>query len=50
MKKQTFTREEVLDLIITAFRDCVDTGGDDYAKEFFVADDYLLKLDKENDK
>lgn len=46
MKKETFTRKEVLDLIVEAFYDGVNTGGDDYAGEFFIADDYLLKFDK----
>lgn len=50
MKKQIFTREEVLELIIEAFGDGMATNGDDYDREFFVADDYLLKFDKENNK
>ena len=47
MKKETFTREEVLDLIAEAFWDGVRTDNDDYAGEFFIANDYLLKFDKE---
>lgn len=50
MKRETFTREEVLKLIDEAFWDGVYTDNDEEAGEFFIADDYLLKFDKENDK
>lgn len=47
MKKQNFTRNEVLDLINEAYWDGVKTDNDDYAGEFFIADDYLKEFDNE---
>ena len=46
IKRETFSRKEVIELIAQAFWDGVATEDDEMAGEFFIADEYLEKFDK----
>ena len=50
MKKQNFTRKEVIRLLDKVYWDGVETENDSFAGEFFIVDDYFKEFDNEEKK